>query len=57
VSACAVSPLALAIEPIPETSGWRGVVVPGGGYTDLKSNLVAGNRFIGIGAMYRFGDQ
>ena len=49
VGACAVSPLALAIETIPETAGWRGFVVLGGGYTDLKSNLVAGNRLIDTG--------
>ena len=49
LSACAVSPLALAIEPIPETGGWSGFLVIGGGYTELKSNLVAGNRLIDIG--------
>lgn len=43
------SPAALAIEPIPETPGWRGFVVVGGGYVDLKSNLVAGNSLIDIG--------
>jgi hypothetical protein len=43
------SPVALAIEPIPETPGWRGFVLVGGGYTDLKSNLVAGNNLIDIG--------
>jgi hypothetical protein len=42
-------PAALAIEPIPETAGWRGFVVAGVGYTDLKSNLVAGNGILDIG--------
>src|SRR5690606_13774182 len=42
-------PAALAIEPIPTTPGWRGFVVVGGGYTDLKSNTVAGNNLIDIG--------
>ena len=49
LSACVVSPLAWAIEDIPETSGWNGFVVLGGGYTDLKSNLVAGNGLIDLG--------
>jgi hypothetical protein len=40
---------AAAIEPIPQTPGWRGFVVMGGGYTDLKSNTVAGNNLIDIG--------
>ena len=44
-----LSPVALAIEPIPETPGWRGFVVVGGGYVDLKSNLIAGNDLIDIG--------
>jgi hypothetical protein len=43
-------PAALAIEPIPEAAGWRGFVVAGVGYTDLKSNFVAGNRLLDIGA-------
>ena len=47
--AALASPRALAIEPIPETPGWRGFVVVGGGYTDVKSNLVAGNNLIDIG--------
>lgn len=42
-------PAALAIEPIPATPGWRGFVVVGGGYADLKSSTVAGNRLIEIG--------
>jgi len=47
--ACLVPPLAQAIEPVPEAAGWRGFVVLGGGYTDLKSNLVAGNGLIDVG--------
>jgi hypothetical protein len=38
-----------AIEAIPETPGWRGFVVGGVGYTDLKSNFVAGNGILDIG--------
>jgi hypothetical protein len=48
-STCAGAPLALAIEDVPETHGWSGFLLIGGGYTDLKSNLVAGNRLIDIG--------
>jgi hypothetical protein len=44
-----VAPMAMAIEPIPATPGWRGFVVVGGGYADLKSNTVAGNNLIDIG--------
>jgi len=43
------APAAMAIEPIPTTPGWRGFVVVGGGYADLKSNTVAGNDLIDIG--------
>jgi hypothetical protein len=49
IGAGAFAPLASAIEPIPETPGWRGFLVGGGGYVDLKSNLVAGNSLIDIG--------
>jgi hypothetical protein len=49
VGAGAWSAQAAAIEPIPQTPGWRGFVVMGGGYTDLKSNTVAGNNLIDIG--------
>ena len=42
-------PRAWAIEPIPQTPGLRGFVVAGVGYTDLKSNLVAGNGILDIG--------
>ncbi len=48
-AACLMPVLALAIEPVPEASGWRGLVVLGAGYIDLESNLVAGNRLIDIG--------
>jgi len=41
--------LAFAIDPIPETPGWRGFVVLGGGYMDLKSNFVAGNDMFDVG--------
>jgi hypothetical protein len=44
-----MAPGAMAIEPIPSTPGWRGFVVLGLGYTDLKSNTVAGNDLIEIG--------
>lgn len=44
-----VAPKAMAIEPIPSTPGWRGFVVVGGGYADLRSNTVAGNNLIDIG--------
>jgi hypothetical protein len=44
-----VAPSAMAIEPIPTTPGWRGFVVAGGGYADLKSNTIAGNNLIDIG--------
>jgi hypothetical protein len=42
-------PAALAIEPIPTTNGWSGFIGAGGGYIDLKSNLVAGNDMIELG--------
>ena len=47
--ALGVAPAAMAIEPIPSTPGWRGFVVGGVGYLDLKSNLVAGNNLLDIG--------
>ena len=50
LGAGAMAPVASAIEPIPQTPGWRGFVVGGMGYTDLKSNLVAGNGMLDIGA-------
>jgi Protein of unknown function (DUF2860) len=49
LGAGAAAPLASAIEPIPQTPGWRGFVVGGAGYTDVKSNLVAGNGVMDIG--------
>ncbi len=49
LGAGAVPSLAFAIEPIPETAGWRGFVVAGIGYTDVKSNVVAGNGMLDIG--------
>ena len=47
--ACAIAPAAQAIEPIPETPGWRGFVLGGAGYLDFKTNLVAGNTIVDIG--------
>jgi hypothetical protein len=41
--------LASAIEPIPQTPGWRGFVVGGVGYLDVRSNLIAGNGLLDIG--------
>jgi hypothetical protein len=49
VGAGAWSAQAAAIEPIPQTPGWRGFVVGGVGYMDLKSNVVAGNGILDIG--------
>jgi hypothetical protein len=40
---------ASALEPIPDTPGWRGFVVLGAGYTELRSNFVAGNPLVSIG--------
>lgn len=40
---------ASAIEPVPAAPGWRGFVVLGVGLTDLRSNLVSGNRLIDAG--------
>ena len=49
ILAIGVAPAALAIEPIPSTSGWRGFVLGGIGYTDVNSNLVAGNGIVDVG--------
>jgi hypothetical protein len=49
LGASLIAPLASSIEPIPETPGWRGFVVVGAGYTDVKSNLVPGNDLIDVG--------
>ena len=43
-----VSP-ALAIEPIPEESGFSGYLTLGGGYSRVKSNMIAGNAFGSVG--------
>jgi len=43
-------PAAAAIEPVPNAVGWRGFVILGVGHTDLRSNLVAGNRMIDVGS-------
>ncbi len=40
---------AAAIEPIPQTPGWRGFAVVGVGYTEIESNLLAGNAIVEIG--------
>ncbi len=44
-----VSASTLAIEPIPEETGWSGYVLFGGGFTDVKSNTVVGNDIIDVG--------
>ncbi len=49
VAVCAGAPLAAAMEPIPETPGWRGFVLAGAGYTEIESNLVAGNSMVDVG--------
>jgi hypothetical protein len=40
---------ALAVEPVPETPGWRGFVVLAAGSTDVRSNVVVGNSIIEVG--------
>jgi len=40
--AIALPGMALAIQDIPEESGWSGDVILGAGYLDMKSNFVAG---------------
>jgi len=35
-----------AIQPIPKKQGWSGYVLLGGGYTNVKSNVVVGNDLI-----------
>lgn len=42
-------PAAAAVQPVPDTAGWRGFAIVGVGHTDLRSNLVAGNRMIDVG--------
>jgi hypothetical protein len=49
LAACTVAPLAHAIEPIPEMTGWRGFVLGGAGYVEFETNLVAGNTIVEIG--------
>jgi hypothetical protein len=49
LAACAMAPAALAIEPIPETSGWRGFALVGAGYLEFETNQVAGNTIVDIG--------
>jgi hypothetical protein len=49
VAAASAAPAAWAIDPIPETPGWRGFVVGGVGVTQVKSNFVAGNTLLDIG--------
>jgi hypothetical protein len=43
------TPSAWAIDPIPQTPGWRGFVVGGVGVTQVKSNFIAGNTLLDIG--------
>jgi hypothetical protein len=40
---------AYAIEPIPEESGFSGFLSIGGGYSRVKSNMIAGNTFGDVG--------
>ena len=40
---------AYAIEPIPEESGFSGYLTLGGGYSHVKSNMIAGNAFGNVG--------
>jgi len=47
--ATTAAPVASAIEPVPDRSGWHGFVLVGAGYLDLKSSMVAGNDLIDIG--------
>jgi hypothetical protein len=49
ILAVGVAPAVMAIEPIPSTPGWRGFVLGGIGYTDVNSNLVAGNGLVEVG--------
>jgi Protein of unknown function (DUF2860) len=43
-----VSP-ALAIEPIPEESGFSGYLSVGAGYSHVKSNMISGNKLSNVG--------
>src|SRR5262245_18891165 len=49
---CGTTLPAGAIEPIPETAGWRGFIVGGIGHTDIKSNVIPGNRLIDLDAPF-----
>jgi hypothetical protein len=49
IVAVGIAPASMAIEPIPSTPGWRGFVLGGIGYTDVNSNLVAGNGLVEVG--------
>lgn len=49
LGAAVAAPAALAMEPIPETSGVRGFIVAGVAYTDLETNFVAGNSLFELG--------
>ncbi len=40
---------AVAIEPIPEETGWSGFFLLGAGFTSVKSNTVVGNDIIDVG--------
>lgn len=40
---------AAAIEPVPDSAGWRGLLIAGAGYVDVRSNLLVGNRLIDVG--------
>ncbi len=51
IASCAllVSSGAVAIEPIPEDTGWSGYVFLGAGFTSIKSNTVVGNDIVDVG--------
>ena len=44
-----VSATSIAVEPVPEETGWSGFVLFGAGFTDVKSNTVVGNAVIDVG--------
>ena len=44
-----LSTTAGAIEPIPEETGWSGLLLFGAGLTDVKTNTVVGNGIIDVG--------
>jgi hypothetical protein len=49
VGAAGVAADAAAIDPIPQTPGWGGFAIVGVGYTEIDTNLVAGNSLVQIG--------